>query len=261
MTTSANGTARNGTSGDVWEKTARGGYAITGLVHIVLGYLIARLAFGGSSGEASQSSALSQLSETPVGGVVIWVAVGAWAALAAWQIADALRSHDEGKDRAKAAGKAVVYAVLAFVAYTVAQGTGGSSNGDSQAQGYASDLMQAPGGRVLLGAIGLGILAAGAYHVYKGVTKKFEEDLTGAPNAVKALGTVGYPAKGVALGAVGAFFTYAALTADPDKARGLDGAIGGLLDAPFGQPIVIAVGVGFAAYGLYSFGRARYAKM
>jgi hypothetical protein len=56
-------------------------------------------------------------------------------------------------------------------------------------------------------------------------------------------------------------FTYAAVTADPDKAKGLDGAIESLKDAPAGPAIVAAVGVGFAAYGLYSFGRARYARM
>jgi hypothetical protein len=72
---------------------------------------------------------------------------------------------------------------------------------------------------------------------------------------------VGYIAKGFALGVIGVLFVYAAITADPDKAKGLDGAIETLLGAPGGAIIVVLVGIGFAAYGLYSFARARYARM
>jgi hypothetical protein len=95
---------------------------------------------------------------------------------------------------------------------------------------------------------------------------KFVEDLNPTPGheltkAVRRVGSVGYVAKGVALGVVGVLFTYAAVTADPDKAKGLDGAVDSLLGAPGGAVIVVLVGIGFAAYGLYSFARARYARM
>ncbi len=262
MTPSSNGNSRSGTSGDVWEKAARGGYAVTGLVHLVLGYLIVRLAFpgGGESGETDSSSALASLQDAPVGSVVLWVAVLAWAALAAWCALDAVRSGLPGKDRARDAGKAIVYAALAFSAWSIATGSSGSSS-DSQAQGVAGSLMSAPAGRVLVAAIGLAIVGAGAFFVFKGVTRKFEEDLRRAPDPVKTVGLVGYPAKGVALAVVGVLFVYAAFTADSSKAQGLDGAIDSLLDAPGGTVIVVVVGLGFAAYGLYSFGRARYGKM
>jgi hypothetical protein len=121
--------------------------------------------------------------------------------------------------------------------------------------------MSAPAGRLLVGAIGLAVLAVGAYLIYKGLTKKFEEDVNRAPQAVTVRGTVGYPAKGVALGVVGILFVYAAMTADADKAEGLDGALDGLFGAPAGPLIVGIVGLGFAAYGVYSFARARFAKM
>ncbi|WP_062137195.1 DUF1206 domain-containing protein [Demequina aestuarii] len=256
--------ARSGTSGDAWEKAARAGYAVSGLLHIVLGVLIARIAFG-SGQEADQSSALSSISENAFGGVVLWFAVAAFVALGTWQAADALRGSDKS-DRVKSAAKAVLYVALAFTAGSVAMGSGGGSNGDSQAQGFAGTLMEAPAGRALVGAVGLGIIAGAAFHVYKGWTQKFREDLRPTPGselstAVTAAGTVGYIAKGIALGVVGVLFAFAAVTADPDKAQGIDGAVESLLGAPAGQLIVVLVGVGFAAYGLYSFARARYARM
>lgn len=264
MTSTHSSSARSGTSGDAWEKAARAGYAVSGLLHIVLGVLIARIAFG-SGEEADQSTALASISENAFGGVVLWFAVAAFVALGAWQAADALRGSDKS-DRVKSAGKAVLYAALAFTAGSVAMGSGGGSSGDSQAQGFAGDLMAAPAGRVLVGAVGLGIIAGAAFHVYKGWTQKFREDLraTGGSEVSKGVtvtGTVGYIAKGIALGVVGGLFAFAAVTADPEKAQGIDGAIESLLGAPGGQLIVVLVGVGFAAYGLYSFARARYARM
>ena len=253
---------RAGTSGDVWEKAARAGYFVSGVLHLLLGFAIVRIGMG-SGGEADQSNALASLGKQPLGAALLWVSVVALLALALWQLADALRGHDAG-DRAKAAGKGVVYLALAFTAASVAMGSG--SDGDQQAQGFASRLMEAPAGRILVGAIGLGILAAGVYHVYKGATQRFMEDLrrsssTEVSRGVRWLGMVGYPAKGFALGVVGVLFTYAAVTADADKAQGIDGAIESLLGVPAGGLIVILVGIGFAAYGLYSFGRARYQRM
>lgn len=251
---------RSDDAGEVWEKAARAGYAVSGVLHVILGFLIARIPLGSGGEEASQSSAIASLGDAPLGSVLLWVAVAAFVALGTWQAADALRGGSDAKDRAKAAAKAVVYLALAFTTVTIVTGSGGSG-GEGQAEGFASTLMQAPGGRLLVGAVGLGVLAAGGFHVYKGVTRRFERDLRSTPTPVGVLGVVGYAAKGIALGAVGILFGYAAVTADPDKAAGIDGALESLLGAPAGPAIVVVVGVGFAAYGLYSLARARYARM
>ncbi len=72
---------------------------------------------------------------------------------------------------------------------------------------------------------------------------------------------MGYLAKGVALAVVGLLFVLAAARADPSQASGLDGALKTLGQQPGGPVILVAVGLGFVAYGLYSFARARYARM
>ncbi|MFW2512191.1 DUF1206 domain-containing protein [Demequina sp. SO4-13] len=264
MTTSHASTARSGDTGDAWEKAARAGYAVSGLVHLVLGVIIVQIPLSGEDQEADQSSALSSISESTFGGIALWGVTVAFVALAAWQAADAFRGSDKS-DRLKSAGKAVLYAALAFTAGSIAMGSAGSS-GDSQAQGVVQALLEAPGGRFLVGALGLAILAGAGYHVYKGWTQKFREDLrpqsgSEVSTAVTATGTVGYVAKGVALAVVGVLFLLAAINSDAEEAQGLDGAIDSLLGVPGGQWIVALVGIGFAAYGLYSFARARYARM
>lgn len=255
---------RQGTSGGVWEKGARAGYAVSGALHIVLGFLIAQIAFGGGGEEASSSEALSTLGDNTFGSIILWVAVVAFAALAAWQLADGIRSHDETKDRVKALAKAGVYAVLSFTAATIAMGSS-SGGGDSEAQGIVSTVLEWPGGQFIVGAIALGILVAGVFHIVKGVKKKFLEDLRSVPSRsgsmVRRLGTAGYTAKGVALGVVGVLFGHAAINANADDAEGLDGALKALLELPGGPVIVVLVGLGFAAYGVYSFIRARYGRL
>ncbi len=263
MATSA-ASARAGTTGDIWETLARAGYAVSGVLHLLIGYVVVRIGFG-AGGEAGSGSALEQLRSAPLGAVLLWVAAAAFLALALWQVADALRGSRDTSDRAKSAGKAVLYGALAFSAASIALGSG-SSNGDQQAQGVAAALMGAPGGRLLVGAVGLGVVAGGVYHVVKGARRKFLEDLRALPGhslgtGVTALGVVGYIAKGIALLAVGVLFVLAAWNANPEEAQGIDGGIEALLGMPAGPVLVVAIGVGFAAYGLYSFARARLARM
>ncbi len=113
---------------------------------------------------------------------------------------------------------------------------------------------------------GLAILAVGGYHVYKGATTKFVEDLerTGSGEVGRAMiitGRVGYVAKGIALAILGGLVIAAVVTADPEKAGGLDAALRAVGEQPFGQVLLVLTGAGIALYGLYSIGRARYGRM
>ncbi|WP_418275083.1 DUF1206 domain-containing protein [Isoptericola jiangsuensis] len=250
---------------------ARVGYAASGVLHLIIGFLAVQLATGDSSGSASESGALQQLSEAPGGAVALWVAAIGLGALALWHIVEALlgvpgsESAKQTAARVKAAGKGVLYAVLAFLAGRYASGGSGSGGGEAQ-EGFTAQILQLPGGQLIVGAIGLVIIGVGVFHVVKGWRKKFLEDLrTSGPGAVgKAvvrLGQVGYIAKGIALGVLGGLFVLAGVQSDADKAGGLEDALKTIQDQPFGAVLLILTGVGIAAYGVYSFARARYAKL
>ncbi|MFS0703470.1 DUF1206 domain-containing protein [Cellulomonas sp. 179-A 9B4 NHS] len=258
MTTVAASSSRG-----VWEAGARAGYAVSGVLHVLIGVLAAQLATGGGGEEADQSGAFAQVASTPFGAVALWVAVVALAALGAWQGAAALSGAvGEAADRAKAAGKAVVYLALAATALTFARGSGSGG----QTSDATASLMQAPGGRLLVGAVGVGVVVVGGYHVVKGVTKRFLRDLHRLPagtagRVARGAGVAGYVAKGVALAVVGVLFVLAAVQADPAEASGLDGALRALRDAPAGPLLLGLVALGLVLFGLYSLVRARFGRL
>ena len=51
---------------------------------------------------------------------------------------------------------------------------------------------------------------------------------------------------------------YAAITHEPKKSGGLDEALQEVLEQPFGQFLLVAIGLGIACYGLFYFARARH---
>lgn len=256
--------ARSAGNHPIVEKGARLGYAMSGLIHLLIGWIALTLAWGagGGSGDADSSGALAALASTPTGPALLWLAVAGFALLALWQLTEAIvgRTGAELTDRAKAAGKTVLYAVLAFSAFRVTQRAGGSS--EESTDSLTAQVMAAPGGRVLVGLIGLGVIAGGGYHLWKGWTRRFLDDLEQHPGrAVEVAGRAGYLAKGVALIVVGGLFVTAALSSQASEAGGLDAALMTVRDQPFGPVLLTVVAVGIAAYGLYSFGRARHATL
>ncbi|GAA1175756.1 DUF1206 domain-containing protein [Ornithinimicrobium humiphilum] len=246
------------------ERLARAGYAASGLIHVVIGVIAARVALGGSGGDsADQSGALESLRSAPAGPLLLWLCVAGFAGLALWRLLNAIVGVEELKDRATEGTQAVVYAVLGVTALSFARG--GGSDGEESTQDLTATLLGAPFGRMLVLLVGATVVVVGGYHVYKGLSEKFLEDLqlpggrTG--QVVRWAGRLGYPAKGIALVIVGLLFAYAGATADPDKAGGLDSALKTLVDQPFGPVLLGVIAVGLVLYGVYSFGRARYGKL
>ncbi|ATQ31460.1 membrane protein [Rhodococcus ruber Chol-4] len=250
----------------MFEKVARAGQAASGVVHLLIAYVVIQVAFGDPA-SADQSGALRQLAAQPGGRIVLWVLAVTLTALAVWRLVEAAvgkRSDLEkpsALDRVKTLGVAVAYLALALTAFQFARGSGKSSS--EQNAGLSARLMQSGGGKVLLVAAGLVIIGIGAYHVYKGAAKKFLDDLHRGrlPRYAEPLGVVGYVAKGLAIAGAGVLVLVATFTADPSKATGLDGALKTLGTAPFGQILLVAAGLGIAAYGVYCFVLARYGKM
>lgn len=265
MKQSADNAAQNVQHSDLFEKAARAGYIVTGLLHLLIGYIAIRLAFGGG-GSADQSGALRTLAEQPGGRIVLWVAVVAFIALALWRLVEAVvgkkTDSDAGSamDRVKALALAVVYIVFAWTTFQFAKGSGESSG--QQNAGMTASLLQNGAGKVVLVVVGLVIVGVGGYHIYKGVSKNFLDDLEGyTGKTVETLGLAGYVAKGIALVGVGVLVIAAVFTSDPSKATGLDGAIKTLGAQPFGQILLVLAGIGIGLYGIYAFVMARYAKM
>ena len=159
----------------------------------------------------------------------------------------------------------MVYVALGASAASVALGSRASS---SQSEKHAtSGVLALPGGRVIVVAAGLFILGIGIAGLVRGVRKSFSEEIDttslspATRNAVTRLGQVGYIAKGLALGVVGALLTYATLSFKQQDTQGLDGAMQAILAQPFGKFLLTAVALGFVAFGLFAILQSRYRRM
>ena len=243
----------------VVEWGARLGYGASGVLHLLLAYLTAQIALGGGGKQASQSGALATLAEEPLGQVLLWVIAAGFTLLALWELTELVTRH-EAFDKAKSGGKLVVYIALAWTSFTFA--SGGRTSSNKQTKEFTVTLMEAPAGRVLVGLVGVAIIGIAAYHVYKGWRERFLEDLQEHPGRwVVIAAKVGYIGKGIALAAVGILFITAAIQQRAGKATGLDGGLRSMRDLPAGTVILLGIALGLAAYGVYSFARARYARV
>jgi hypothetical protein len=265
--TSARSVAGSAHSNTGFRAVARLGFAVNGLLHVLIGAIAISVAVGAGAQTADQSGALGQLAATPGGVFLLWVIVVGLFALALWGlIYGVLMPQGEDRKASKrvsAAGKAIAYAAVAATALTFANGS--SSSSSQSTTSFSATVLSAPGGPFLLVLVGLLVIGIGVYFVAQGARNTFTRDIRvpsgSAGTATRALAKFGYIAKGIALAVVGILFIVGAVTFNPGKATGLDGALKALAALPFGTFILIAVGIGLIAYGVYCGIRARLAKL
>jgi hypothetical protein len=155
---------------------------------------------------------------------------------------------------------AVVYLAFAYSTFGFARGAGKSTGAKNSE--IRTRLMQTGAGTIALVAAGIIIVAVGGYHVYKGASRNFLDDLAAnSSDLVRRLGTVGYIAKGLVIAGAGVLVIVAVSRSQPNTATGIDGALKTLGAKPYGAALLIAAGLGIITYRLYSFAMARYTKM
>ncbi len=137
---------------------ARLGYAVSGVLHLLMGGLAVQLATGNTRAEPDQSGALAALAVTPVGWLFLGLVVLGFALLAAWQILQMVRRNPVG-GRGKAAAKALVYLALAGGAAGFL--TGRPTSSVQQSRDVTALLLGWPAGWVLVGVVGLAVVGVG----------------------------------------------------------------------------------------------------
>ena len=253
----------------VLDVVARWGFAVMALLHIVIGAIAVALVLG-APGQAEPTGAIEQLAANPWGPAVMWSGFIGCAGLALWQLSEATlraRHLPRGKRLGKLVSSgflAIAYGSVGFTFASFALGVR-SDSGDSTAA-FSQALMNRPLGAPLLIGLGLTVSGIGVYFVVKGLGKKFKEELrhfegTHRGHLVSGLGVAGHVAKGAALVLTGLLFVIAAATDDPGSSTGLDGSLKALQHHPFGPYLLLAIGAGFVAYGVFALIRARFGRM
>lgn len=258
---------RQADSSDWLDHAVRIGLVAYGVVHLMIAWLALQLAFGDSSGSASSTGALQKLSREPFGEVLIWLIALGMFLLVLWRLIEAAAGHREEdggtrvRKRLTSLGKAIIYGSIGVSALRVALHAGSSSKGQDST---TSRLMDLPGGRWLVGLVGLAIIGYGGNLIRRAWTEKFREHLNAEGTSGEAgqaylwFGKAGYMAKGVSFLVIGGLFGYAAWTHHAKKSGGLDQALHKVLQQPFGQVLLVILALGIACYGLFCFARAKH---
>jgi hypothetical protein len=270
-------TARNAASSRWMTVLARLGYAIKGVVYLIIGWLAVQLAIGAGGKATDQRGALQTIYEQPFGKfLLVLVVIGLlgfaiWCFLQAW-----FDTEGKGRDMKGLVGRlgyavtGVSYAILAFGAFQLVSGSGTSSATKStttSTQDVTAQLLNHSWGVAIVVILGLIVIGVACYMLAKAYTAKFQRRLlliglsTGLRKGVIFLGRFGYASLGVVFGLIGVFLIVAALQHNPHQARGLDGALRTLIQQPFGPVLLGIVALGLVAYGVYSFVEARYRRV
>ncbi|RPD43843.1 DUF1206 domain-containing protein [Paracnuella aquatica] len=253
------------------QKLARAGYASKGIVYMLLGVLAFMAAFelGSASADASRGGVFKMVRDAPAGGtLLLLLAVGLFGYVA-WRMVQAFApayGHEHKKSkRALYFLSGLGYAGVAVAALNMALGKSSSGGGNSQ-QTLAATLLDKPGGQWLVGIVALIMLGTGIYQLYYGWTEQYRkhvnEGQVHTPHASLLVrsGKVGYIARGIVWIILAYLLLRAAMHANASEAGDTSEAFQFLEGSPMGSYLLGAVGLGFVAYGIFNFLRARYER-
>jgi hypothetical protein len=253
------------------EWLGRAGLIAQGTVYGLVGVLALALALGQGGKATSPQGALKTVAGFGWGKFVIALLALGFAGYAVWRFADALFDRGGEGDDAKGIGKravefgtACIYSAFAVSAVSILFGGGGGSGGGHK---QAAGILGWPGGRWIVGAIGVGFAIAALVHVHEAFTSKFMDEMDTSEmgpderDVIERIGQVGWTARAVAFGLVGVFLVKSAVEYDPSDAVGLGGALAKLAHASYGPLLLGLTAAGLVAFAVFCFAQARYRRV
>jgi len=250
------------------EWLVRAGFVTRGITYGVVGGIALALALGAGSEPAApnQQGALALIARAPLGRVALFVIAASLLAYALWKLWQAFGADREKPwDRIANLAGGVVY--LGFFAIAVRVLTGDGSSGSSEPKHAAAGVLGWPGGRVLVGAAGVVLIAISLYQIYSAVQKDFvrtsrieQMDRAGRSWFV-ILGWVGLISRSLVFALIGYFVLRTAITYDPAQTVGLDGALARIHGEPLGPFLLGLAAAGLVVFAVFSVLEARYREL
>lgn len=249
------------------------GYTTKGVIYVLIGGFAVASIVGIAAGTAGPKGVIEWIGTNPFGQVLLGLTgLGLLAyALLRWYTAVFDRKN-EGTD-AKGITKRIAwaisgtsYGVLAVFAFRQLFGGNGGSGGMDK-QDMISRLLEPAYGQWLVGIVAVIFGGVACYQLYRAVTDKHMKHIEGqrvsdeVEDTFRRTGRVGLIARFVVFGIIAYFLLRAALSASAGKFKGTAEAIASLKSNDYGSSLVIIVGVGLIAYGLFMFVRARYERV
>ncbi|MEV2213957.1 DUF1206 domain-containing protein [Streptomyces sp. NPDC050997] len=264
--------ARRMAKGSATESAARAGLTARGVIYLLVGVLALQIAFGDGEQQADRGGALAEISEKPLGAVLLWALGVGLVGMALWRLSEVVFGSlgPDGRKATKRLLSAVRCVFYSFVAYSVlsfAAGSGGGGSSDKQSKDVTARALQAPAGQWLVGAAAVGIVVAGVWIAGRAILRKYHDKLKlgemspRTRRLVDVTGVGGGAARGVVFAAAGGYAVRAAVDYEPDKAKGLDDTIRSLAGTPLGPWLLVCVAAGLVLFGLFSFAMARWRRV
>lgn len=262
-------TARRTATGRGMTWLARAGLAARGVMYVLIGFISVQIAITGSQQQADRTGAVRLAAHTAFGSVVLWLLVIGFGGMTLWRLSEAVYGSPEAGGRKTSTRvanlvRAVFYAAVTYGILKYALGVGQPASSDSQSQDLTATALRHHGGQVIVAIVGVVVLIAGLYTMYRAYERAFLRQLRlGSASArtrkvVTRLGQVGGVARGFVFGTIGVFLIIAAREANPRQAKGIDSALRELAHTPLGPWLLVVVALGLVAFGLYSCCEARW---
>jgi Domain of Unknown Function (DUF1206) len=254
------------------EKVARFGLVAQGVSFGLVAVLAIELALGQGGKATDREGALQTIAHNGVGRIIVFVLGIGFGAYALWRLSQVFLGHDVEDRGAKekwgkrlsSLGKAAIYGSLCWFAFSILLGKHSGGNKEQEA---TRGILGWPGGRWIVYGIALGIAGAALWNFYRAVSGKYKDSLKKGQMSARELqwttriAFVGLMSRAVVFGLISWFFVKAAADYDPNRARGLDGALRKLAHAPYGTALLSIVAAGLFAYGLFCLIQARYREV
>lgn len=251
------------------ERLARLGYLSAGIVYIIVGGFTVAAGLGKRGSTGSHGDAFAFIREQPFGRFALVIIALGLAGYAVWRFTSALSDTEQRGSDVKGVGirigsffRGLVYAAFAVEVIRMIAGAGGGSGGEQQTQHWTARLMNAPFGRWAVGAAGIGVVIYGAYQFYAALNAKLSKRLslarieTRVRRRVTAVSRFGIGARGIVFFLVGGSLVIAAWRHNAEAAHSTTGALEILP-----RPMLVIVGIGLAAYGIYAIVNAKYRRI
>lgn len=258
---------QSGNTEDAHEAAGRLGLMGHGVYYLLLAMLCTQLLLGSGGQETGAQGAVATVARQPFGQLLLGGLTLAFAAYATIRWIRAVRASDL-VDRAKNALRATIWTFLTALAGNALrsgiQAGGSSGGGGDTGTSITRTVLELPGGPWLVAAVGLFLAGVAAYQVDKATDDALGSELgelgLDGRRIARWLGRIGYIGRALAYGLVALFVVHAAMTHDPSAGKGLDGALQEAQQTSWGPWLLLAVTVGFAAFGTFRLVEARYSR-
>ena len=258
---------------DWFERYARIGYLVKGLVYLMIGGLAFQFALGVGGGTVGPSGALASLLRQPLGQILLSATAVGLFGYALWRLGQGVFDLEHKGLDARGLLKRFAYLVAGFgyggLGFEALRMVLGAFSGvqEDTTELWVGRVLDAPAGGWLVGAgaLAMAALAINAAVVAVGRMYRKKLDLAAMNRFMVIVAEVtaiaGLLGRGTVFGLVGLLLAEAAWRRQAEEAGSSAEALDRLLAWPAGSWLLAAVASGLVAYGVFALVQARYRRM